>query len=77
MEVGTPASPVGHDSALHLAQQRTEQRIVIASDDCAVEGHAIHEVQESALHVAHVAVTIHVFAIDVGNHRDDGRELEE
>ena len=55
---------------------RFEQRIVDAGGDRAVERHAVHEVEKGALHVGHVAVAVHVLAIEIGDDGEDGRELE-
>jgi len=43
----------------------------------AVKRHAVNEVYEGLFDVGHVAVAIHVLAINVGDHGKNGRELEE
>ena len=57
-------------------QDRGQLRIVDAGRHRAVERHLVHEVEKGALHVVHVAVAVHVLAIEVGHDRQDGRELE-
>ena len=56
---------------------RLEQRVVDAGGDCSVKRHLVHEVEKGALDVGHVVVAIHVLAVEVGDHGEDGRELEE
>ncbi len=51
--------------------------VVIAQDEHSVERNAVHEIHERLLHVRHVAIAIHVLAIDVGHHGENGRELQE
>ena len=70
-------APVSHHSARHPRQQSAQRFVVVASHHRAVEGHAVHELDEGALDVLHVAIAVHVLAIDVGHHRQNGRELEE
>ena len=77
MEIGTATGAVRHYPASHLRHQTTQERIIIAQHDCAVKGDAVHEFEESAFHVPHIAVAIHVLTVDVGHHRKDGRELQE
>ena len=62
---------------MHARQQGAESVIVVAGDHHAVKRHAVHELDEGALDVVHVAIAVHVLAVDVGDHREDGRELEE
>src|SRR5262249_12441547 len=69
-EVGPAARTVGQDATLHLRQKLAQDRVVIAGDDHAVERDTIHEFQERLADIAHVAVTVHVFAVDI---RDDGK----
>jgi hypothetical protein len=77
VKVGAATRAVGDGAALNLGEHAAQQGIVVADDDHAVERDAIHEVEKSALDVAHVAIAVHVFAIDVGDDRENGREFEE
>ena len=52
-------------------------RIVDAGGDRAVEGHLVHESEKGVLDIFHVAVAVHVFAVEIGNDGENGRELEE
>ena len=70
-------SAVGDGPALHAGEQPPQIVVVVAGDDHSVERHRVHELQEGLLHVVHVAIAIHVLAIDVGHHREDRRELQE
>src|SRR5207249_9517872 len=72
------ASPrtVRHHPARNLRQHAAQNWIVVAEHDHPVKRHSIHEVQKSPLHVSHVAIAIHVFAVDVGHNRQDRRELQ-
>jgi len=58
-------------------QQTPQHHVVIASDDDAVKRDALHEFEKRAAHVAHVAVAIHVLAVEVCNHGEDRRKLQE
>src|SRR5579862_5326472 len=69
--------PISHRPPLYFRQQPPQQRIVIAGNDHSIEGHTIHELEKSFLHITHVPVTVHVLAIDVGHHRQDRRQFEE
>ena len=51
--------------------------IVQADDRGAVERHLVDELDEGGADVVERRVVIQVLAIDVGDHGDDGRELEE
>ena len=48
----------------------------MAADDETVKRHALHEVEEGAADVAHVAVAIHVLAVNVGDDRDNRGQLQ-
>ena len=76
MEVGTAARAIGDGAALNLREHAAQQGIVVADHDHSVEGDVIHKIQESAFDVAHVAIAVHVFAIDVGDDGENWRELE-
>ena len=69
-------SPIGHRAALHLRQQSPQQRIIVARHYHSVKRHAIHELQKCFLHIPHVAVAIHVLAVDVGHNGENRRKLQ-
>ena len=69
--------PIGHSPSLNVRQQPPQQRIVVAGNDHSIEGHAVHELEKSFFYVPHVAVAVHVLAIDVGHDRQDRRQLQE
>ena len=77
MKVGTAPRAVGDSAALNLREHAAQHGIIVADHNHAVERHAIHEIQKRPLHIAHVAIAVHVFAIDVGDDRENGRKLEE
>ena len=60
------------DAIKHAAQQR----IVHTRRGRAIERHAVHELDERSLDVRHIAVAVHVFAIEVGHHRQHRRQLQ-
>ena len=57
-------------------QYGSELRIVEAGRDSAVERHLVHEGEEGLLDVGHVAIAVHVLAVEIGDDGEDGRELE-
>ncbi len=75
-EVGAAACAIGRHAAMNARQQAAQDRIVVAGNDHAVERDTLHELQEGAADVAHVAVAVHVLAVDVGDDREDRRELQ-
>src|SRR5271165_2332847 len=75
--VGAGVGSVGEDFPADAGQDGGKLRIVEAGHAGSVKGHAVHEVNEGILDVGHVAVTIHVFAIEVGDNGENGRQLQE
>lgn len=76
-KIGFGRDAIGKDSAARAGKDGAELRIVDAGRYRAVERHAVHEFEEGAFHIFHVAVAVHVFAVEVGDDGADGRELEE
>ena len=76
-EVGACRFAVGVDAAVDSVEHTAQQRVVEAGGGSAVEGYAVHEFDERAFDVGHVAVAVHVLAVEVGDDGEDGRELEE
>ena len=77
LEVGTASRAIGDGAAADNLQHAAQHGIVIANHYHAVERNAIHEVEEGAFHIAHVAIAVHVFAVNVGDDRKDRRKLKE
>src|ERR1035441_7051437 len=75
-EIGSFAGSVGRHAAMHARKQAFENGIVVAAYDQAVEGHAFHKFKEGAVHVAHIAIAVHVLAVNVGDDRDNRRKLQ-
>src|SRR5271165_3374153 len=75
--VGAGVGSVGEDFSADAGQDGGKLRIVEAGHAGSVKGHAVHEVDEGILHVGHVAVTIHVLAVEVGDDGENGRQLQE
>jgi len=75
--VGFGGFAIGVNAAMGTGQDGFELGVVNAGGDGAVEGHFVHEVEVGALDVGHVAVAIHVFAVEVGDDGEDGGEFEE
>ena len=76
-EVGLGIGSVGVDLAAGAGEKRGEERVVEAGGGGAVEGQAVHELEEGVFDVGHVAVAVHVLAVEVSDDAEDGRELEE
>src|SRR5271156_1138199 len=62
--VGAGIGSVGEDLSAYARQDSGELRVVEAGDAGAVKRYAIHELDEGILHVGHVAIAIHVLAIE-------------
>src|SRR5919198_1795107 len=75
-EIGPTASSVGNGSPLQLRKHAPQDRIVIAGHHHPIKRHTVHEVEECALDVAHVAIAVHVLGVDFGYNRQNRRELE-
>src|SRR5690348_13658907 len=68
---------IGEYAAAHLRKQLAQVLVVGTGDNDSVERHQIHERYEGLLHVAKIAVAVHVLAIDVGNDLNDWGEPKE
>jgi hypothetical protein len=51
--------------------------IVMAKNGHAIKRHAINEIQKRLLHISHIAIAIHVLAIDICYRGQDRRQLKE
>jgi len=76
-EIRFRAGAIGRDTTLYTWQQRAEGSIVSAGNDHAIKRHAIHELDEGLFHILHVAIAIHVLAVDVGDDGKNWGQLEE
>ena len=77
VEIGTSPCPVGHHSALNLRHQPAQHRIIVTEHNRAIKGDAAHKIKKSSLYVPHVAIAVHVLAVNVGHYSQDGGELQE
>ncbi len=77
MKIRASPRSVAHRPPPNLRKQAAQLRIVITDHNRAVERNPVHEFQKSPLHLAHVAVAIHVLPVDVGDHRKHGRQFQE
>ena len=64
---------IGKHGVTHAGQQGSQFGIIHTGCGRAVKRDAIHKVEERALHIFHVAIAIHVLAIDIGDDGEDGR----
>src|SRR5205823_14675344 len=71
-EIGIIALAISNGSSCQPGQEIAEPVIVIAQHDHAVKRDTIHEVNEGLFHIGHIAVAVHVLAVNVGHHRQDG-----
>src|SRR5947208_16243928 len=76
-KIRVTAGAVGNRAALDLRKHAAQNRIVITNDCNSIKGYAIDKLKEGSFYVAHVAVAIHVFAVNIGNYREDRREPQE
>ena len=68
---------IGEDAAVQPGQNCRQCRIVNACSDRAIERHLVHEGQKGVFHVVHVAIAVHVLAIEIGDHCQNGRQASE
>src|SRR5712671_4076223 len=74
-EVGAMRRPISDYAAMDPRQQAFQDWIVVAAHDHAVKRDALHELQERPPNVAHIAIAVHVLAIDVGYDRQNRGEF--
>src|SRR5207245_1168110 len=67
----------GHHSSLHLRHQPAQHRIIVTEHNRAIKGDAAHKIKKGSLHVPHVAIAVHVLAVNVGHYSKDGGEIQE
>ena len=75
MKIRAAARAVSHRSAPNLRKHPAQKRIVIADHHHAVKRNTIHEIQKCLLHLAHVAIAVHVLAIDICDHGKNRGQL--
>ncbi len=68
---------VGDVALVDEGKERLHVRVIDAQDREPVERHLVDEVEEGRLKRLERAVVIEVLGVDVGDHRDGGRELHE
>ena len=76
-KVGAFAGAIGNDAATNTGENAAEIIIVIARHHHAVKGNVVEEVDEGVLDVGHVAIAVHVLAVDVGDDCEDRPEFQE
>src|ERR1700733_14606874 len=76
VKVRAASRTVSDGAALNLRKHAAQNWIIVANHHHAVKRNAIHEVEKSAFDVAHVAIAVHVLAINICDHGENGRELE-
>ena len=62
---------------MHVRQQTPQHRVIIAADDHAIKRNTLHKFEERTANVVHVAVAVHVLAVNVRDHRENRRKLQE
>ena len=75
--IGLGAHAVGLVALLDLRDERLDVRLVQAEDRHAVERHLVDEREEGRLDLVDVPVIVEMLRVDVGDHGDGRRELEE
>src|SRR6202035_1706297 len=73
-QVGLMGDTVGDDGALDAGNDGLHVGFVKAKDGGAVKRYAIHELHENALNFLERRILIEMFAVDGGDHSDDGRK---
>ena len=67
---------IGEDAAMHPRKHRSKLRVIEARGDRSIERHLIHEREKGLLDIGHVAVAIHMLAIEIGHDGENRRQLE-
>src|ERR1017187_8517597 len=75
--VGLRGGSIGDDAALDGGQNALHVGVVQAHDHGAVKRHLVDEFDKGGAGGFDGRIVVHVFAIDVGDHRQDGGELQE
>ncbi len=75
-EIGILARPIRHLPTVQLGKQRAQGLVVVAQNHHSIERHPIHELEERPLDVLHVAIAVHVLAINVRHHGQNRRQLK-
>src|SRR5271154_4510765 len=76
-QVRLAGSAVGDDGALYVWKNSLHVRLVETENRGAVEGDAVHELNEGALNIRERSVLIEMLAIDGGDDRHNRREHQE
>ena len=76
-QIGLRAGAVGDGAAADGGQDGLHVIVVQADDGRAVERNLVDELDEGGADGVERGVVVQVFAVDVGDDREDGRELEE
>src|SRR6185312_6501981 len=76
-KIRAAARAIAHDATLYLGKNPPQHGIVITGYDHSIKRNAVHKVKEGALDIIHVAVAIHMLAVNIGDDRKYGREFQE
>ena len=72
------AQPVAHHRALQAAQDATHAKVVAADHGRAIKGQPVQKLNEGFVQAAKaVTIGFHVVGVDVGDHAEHRRKLQE
>ena len=61
---------------MYTRQQPPQRQVIIAGNNHAIKRNALHEFEKRPANVAHVAIAVHVLAVNVRDHRKNRRKLQ-
>ena len=67
---------IGEYATARAREQCSQKRIVQTGRSRSIERHAIHKIEKGPLHILHIAIAIHVLAVQIGHDRENGRQLQ-
>src|ERR1700722_17650498 len=70
------AAPIGDAAAIYARKQLLDILVIQAQDRSSVEGNFLDEFEKRRADLVNRCVMIQVLAIDIGNNRQNGAELE-
>jgi hypothetical protein len=74
--IGPCCDSISKNTALGARQDFCQKRVIYARGDGAIKGDLVHKGQESRLHVGHIAIAVHVFAVEIGYDSQNRREFQ-
>src|SRR5882724_215164 len=75
-EVGALARAIRNRAAPDARQKIAHTLIVVTDHGHAVKRQPVKKIDEGLLDVVHVTIRVHMLAVDVGHHSDDGRKFQ-